>query len=181
MMAKQPNGWTPEEEALLVDNYGKATKEQLLALLPNRTMRAIRGRACLLGNLTQKLTPWTAEQTALMHKHYAELGADAMAKMLGRTPASVWHRAQDLKLVIRKRPAVPKGRAKTGPKPKPAKNITFARPVEKPLPVPFKDKEGVITADTKVTIAPPFVDRRWVVEVAPRVVDASQCRAWVTA
>lgn len=180
MMAKQPNGWSEAELDILAKHYGTATKAQILALLPKRTWRAIKGMAYTRGNLTQRMIPWTAEQLETMRKHYEDLGAAVLAKMIGRTPVSVWCRAKAMGLKVAKKPAVKAEMKKAGPKPQ-AKNPTLSRPVEKPQAVPFRDMEGVITTDTKVTIAPPFVDRRWLVESAPNVIDSAQCRAWLTA
>jgi hypothetical protein len=41
--------------------------------------------------------------------------------------------------------------------------------------------EPIITAQTKITIAPPFVDKRWLPDEVTRVVDPAQCRAWALA
>ena len=42
--------------------------------------------------------------------------------------------------------------------------------------------EARITSDTKVTIAPPFIDRRFAcVGSVPSVIDSSQCRPWAMA
>ena len=38
--------------------------------------------------------------------------------------------------------------------------------------------EARITSDTKVTVAPPFEDKRFRVDSAPRVVDSAECREW---
>lgn len=43
------NSWRPEEDAVLRDNYFDASREELFAMLPDRTWHAIRDRAHTLG------------------------------------------------------------------------------------------------------------------------------------
>lgn len=51
----------------------------------------------------------------------------------------------------------------------------------KPLRVADFIGEPIITSETRVTVAPPFVDRRWTVDNVPRVVDSEQCSDWARA
>ncbi len=92
----------------------------------------------------------------------------------------------------RERPsrATPKAlQKKRGPKkgtPKPVnlpKLAVVVRAARQPLP-PMSPKmvyEPIITSDTKVTIAPAFVDTRWAPDVVRSVVSANECRPWAVA
>jgi hypothetical protein len=54
-------------------------------------------------------------------------------------------------------------------------------PKLKPLRVAEFTGDPIITSETRVTVAPPFVDRRWTVDNVPRVVDSEQCSDWARA
>lgn len=80
------------------------------------------------------------------------------------------------------RPGAPKVK-----RPDVAKRMTerhaSVRAARQPLPVlpPKVSTEAQITGATKITIAPVFVDRRFVPDFVPRVVNANECSAWARA
>ena len=174
-MSKQPNGWTDDEIAALQEHYGKVPSAKMMELIPTRSWKAIKAYGCKLGKTTPRPSTWTPEQTAILIEHYPLLGAEAVAKMIGRPASSVWHRAADLKVKVRnKKPVEVKAK-----KPKPMKAIKFKASGFSVRIEPSKLRgEPIITASTKVTIAPPFVDKRWIADSVQRVVDSSQCREW---
>ena len=178
-MSKQPNGWTDEQILLVKEHYGKASRQQMCEMIPARTWKAIKAMGCKFGLSTPRASSLTDAEKSLILEQYPTLGAAAIAKSIGRTEASVYHHAAALGIRIIRKPAVKdvqkkaEPKRKSGPKPKPRMGQTTITIREAPL-----RGEPIITADTKITIAPPFVDRRFVPDVVRSVVDSSQCREW---
>lgn len=55
--------------------------------------------------------------------------------------------------------------------------VAARRTKQRTAPVRLVGEER-ITSETKVTVAPPFEDKRFRVDSAPRVVDSAECREW---
>ena len=123
---------------------------------------------------------WTPEMDQLILQHYTSKGGLAVAAMTGRTAKAVRRRAAKLgvssdKSATARRRIEDRLRVTVGNSP----SITVIR---KRQHQPKMIGEAEVTSDTKVTIAAPFVDRRWAVAgKVPSVVDSSQCRAWARA
>jgi hypothetical protein len=127
---------------------------------------------------------WTPEQDAVIVRFYTSQGGKFVAEQTGRSVLAVARRAAKLKIPADRSRAAAVRWEKQDRKPNPPK----PRKVNKPLTVMReRDKQTKAVmlrgeADmsrAKVTIAPPFVDRRFVPDgPVRRVVDSSQCRAW---
>lgn len=165
-------------------NWTEAELDTLRRVYPTGGIQAAlrelnRPRKSIFNKVSELKLPnlerWTPEQDDILREHYDELGAAAVGKMLGRSTRAIRQRAMkigvraDLSAACKRRK--PSSRAQvlaTAP--------AFAVPRFKPAPL---QGEPRITSKTKVTIAPPFVDRRFVpTGPIPRVVDSSSCREW---
>jgi hypothetical protein len=178
---KKPNAWTEADDALLRELYplhGPGAAPHF----PGRTRKALCERA---GRLKLRVsTNWTPEQDAIIREHYVERGGAYVAALLGKVERAVWSHARLLGLQAnRKRPL----KVMEPKPPKPPKAPKVAKPAapaptlvkrrEKARPAPLAG-EPIITSETRVTICPPFVDRRWTAGPVPRVVAADECRDW---
>jgi hypothetical protein len=180
---KKPNAWTPDEDAILREHYPLGGYAAVTSRL-ERTEKAVCMRAKLLGIRSGKnpTKEWTMAEDHLLRKHYEAHGGAYVAQLTGRTVISVRYRASKLGVnadkslagKIRRRVQLDKARERRhGPK------MTVVKAKEKPK-VKQWEGEAVITKDTKITIAAPFVDKRWLPDVVKRVVNANECRAWAT-
>jgi hypothetical protein len=164
--------WSDAEKALMTQHYIARGAVFLAAQLPGRTLIAIHQQAKVMGLKTQSEC-WTAEQDELIRQHLPSAGAVAVSAMVGRTPGAVRARASRLK-VRAERPIRRKERSPRVPAP----TVLRKAAKQKAEPQPLQG-EARITSATRVTIAPAFVDRRFVpTGPVPRVVDSAQCRDW---
>ena len=167
----KPNGWTDAEDALMRQHYRERGAVFLAALLPGRTMNAIHQHASAMGLSAR--SDWTAEQDEMIRQHLPSAGAAAVAAMVGRTPGAVRARASRLKV----RAARPVQRKERSPR-VPAPTVLRKAAKQKPEPQTLQG-EARITSATRVTIAPAFIDTRFVpTGPVPRVVDSADCREW---
>lgn len=177
----KPNAWTDAENALMRQHYQTGGTEALLPMLPRRSRKAINERALVLG-LTRS-TAWTPEQDRLLLMRYAAVGAAAVGELVGRTELAVRYRAAVLGVKGDKRRAKPRKAKKpawsTTPVPRIAQRKAAPTVQIKPA---WLAGEPIITSETRVTIAAPFVDRRFATSgPVARVVDSAQCRDWARA
>lgn len=166
------NFWTQAELDTLRAVYPTGGIQAAMSVL-NRARKAIFNKVSELQ--LPNLERWTPEQDDILRENYDELGAAAVGKMLGRTARAIRQRAMklgvkaDLSEACKRREPARRGQTlATAP--------AFTAPRFKPAPLEGKAR---ITSKTKVTIAPPFVDRRFTpTGPIPSVVDSSQCREW---
>lgn len=170
----KPNGWTDAEDALMRQHYRERGAVFLVTLLPGRTMNAIHQHASAMGLSSR--SDWTPEQDELIRQHLPSAGAAAVSAMVGRTPGAVRARASRLK-VRAERPIQRKERSPRVPAPTVLRKAVKQKAEHQPL-----QGEARITSATRVTIAPPFVDCRFVpTGPVQRVVDSAGCRDWARA
>lgn len=174
--------WTAAEDEILRQRYADEGSHALAGEL-KATPVQIRKHAQVLG-LRSNRPPavlvreqsWTKEEVEYLRSRYAIDGALAVAKATGRSRDAVYKQAT--KQGIRQA-----GKAHTS---EPKKTIQRHENLRALTIMPAKQKakasiffgDALITKDTKVTIAPPFVDRRWSVDNPARVVDSADCREW---
>ena len=123
---------------------------------------------------------WTEERTAILRERYAELGAPALAKLLGSTPRAVQSKCSELGIKGDRKASQARRRKQQPVERHPAKQNVSGL-MRKPKPAPGLVGEARITSATKVTICPSGADTRYRVESAPRVVDSAECRDWARA
>ena len=100
-MAKSKRGhsrkWTAKEVALLRELYPECPIPEIAKRL-DRTVAAIRGKACCLGlkrkSWCDKL--WTAEELQLLRELYPTKDIQDIAERIGRSPSSVMAKANYL-------------------------------------------------------------------------------------
>lgn len=174
------NDWTKAEDDRLRELYPKSGTA-CISEFPGRTRKALKTHAKYIGlrvtGHRRVEGGWTFEEDDILRTHYAISGGPRVAEMVGRTLGAVRTRAQLIGVSGAKKP----------PPQRPAKKPSEmrVRPIVAPKVVPatripaahFKG-EARVTNETKVTIAPPFVDRRFAVDQAPAVVNSSKCRDW---
>ena len=176
---KKPPAWSEAEMAAVREHYSAGGSKAVLPFVPGRSIRAIQNQAHLMKLFAPQETWWSAQEDALLREHYATKGSAAVGQMIGRTEMAVRHRAQTLKVRgskfhMRKPPKEPKKRA-------PASTV-LRKSAKQPEPAPRLSGDPIITSATRVTIAPAFVDRRFVpTGPLPRVVDSQACRDWAKA
>ena len=166
--------WTAAEDALILAEYATVGAKRLVPHLPGRSEAMVSNRAVRLGTRfqLQNRTKWSPAEDAMMRAHYPSHGADSLAQLTGRGLGSVRMRANALGLVVDKAIKVARMRnARWGAAPAKGKS-RYSAPIG----------EAYTTDRTKVTIAPPFVDRRWMSDdEVPKVVDSAHCRDWASA
>ena len=166
------NDWTEDEAALMRKHYPTRGATGLL-LMVKRTRKAINLHA---GKLRLTFDPsWSDEHKALLREHYAAKGSAHVAGLVGRSEFAVRAKAIDMGV---------KGDRyrKKGPrKNRPASGLVLRKSGPAPKAKPGLTGEPIITSETRVTIAPPFIDRRWLADVVSQVVDAAECREWARA
>ncbi len=87
--------WTDSDKATLLKLYGKISKEKIGAQLGKPSWE-VRSMAKQLGLKMTELW-WTPEQEEQVRELYPTLGADCLAKIMGRTAAAISMRAHLLK------------------------------------------------------------------------------------
>lgn len=87
--------WTPEEEKMVRECYGKMPVKELSRQL-GRTAAAIQTKATRLGIGPTRCRPWTEAEDRLIREDYARLGARHVCKKTGRSYDAVKHRAKKL-------------------------------------------------------------------------------------
>jgi len=90
--------WTPAEEKLLSECYGRTMTARRLASHLGRTEAAIHAKASRLGIERRLNVLWTDADDAVMRKHYTANGSAFVAKQLNRTRNSIKQRARKLGL-----------------------------------------------------------------------------------
>lgn len=177
------NYWTPDECEIVRQHYPAGGSAEVLKLLPNRTLKAVQGQARRLG-LPMRAKNWPAEHDELLRQHYRARGGLVVAEMTGRSVVAVQTRARILGVrADRAAEASRRMLAKTTQNNVPHAQTRIGGPAlqvkrERVKSRPMLTGDAIITSETKVTIAPPFVDRRWLPDVVVRVVDSSECREW---
>ncbi|HEX9341199.1 MAG TPA: SANT/Myb-like DNA-binding domain-containing protein [Thermoplasmata archaeon] len=94
--------WIPSEDAILRSGYGK-TPIQSISHVLGRTISSIYSRAHKLG-LTRSTTmarrrDWTRDEDDSLRSMYGKIRPEEIARKIGRTRPSVYHRAERLGLV----------------------------------------------------------------------------------
>lgn len=150
--------FTPAEVALLKEIFPTcATRAELQAAFPERTMLGIRCKAAQLG-LRRDVAPmvyWTPAEDALLVQHYADKGTVFLAKRLNRTQQAIKQRASRLGIKCLligqpvKNPRVP---APTAHDPRP-KNDHTLRPLAVGVQVdPVKRSPDTPTLNTRAEV-----------------------------
>lgn len=89
------NYWTDSELELLLNNYDKCSKEEMMNLLPGRSWKAILSKAHKQS--IQKRFSWTQEEDNILIEQYPKLPMDDFLKLLpNRSRDSVISRAMKL-------------------------------------------------------------------------------------
>lgn len=89
------NYWTDSETKILLDNYNKCSKEEMMNLLPNRSWSAILSKANKKS--IQKRFLWTQEEDDILIEQYPKIPIDDFLKLLpNRTRDSIISRAMKL-------------------------------------------------------------------------------------
>ena len=175
MKRAKPELWSDEDNAVLRKVYLKGGPSAVIPLLSKpRTIKGVCERALRMG-LTRP-PDWDDREKAIVLEHYTLKGSSYCASLLpGRTLSSVRSMAMALGVrVIRK--GLKHSKPKAKPEPEKVVKLLKSAPAQKPRNGLVG--EPIITSDTKVTIAPPFVDRRWTADRVERVVDSLGCREW---
>ncbi len=89
--------WTPEEDALLRQLYGKVPVPQVVRLL-GRSRNSIAGRAGALSLRCRKSPEWTDAETDFLRRNHGRLTERQIARILGRTYTAVRIRSKKLAL-----------------------------------------------------------------------------------
>ena len=180
----KPDAWSAEEDEV-IRLYYKSLGSKGVGEKLRRSTRAIWSRATDLGvscDLSAK--KWTPEEDSILRKHYPKHGCAYVSEVLGRPFNGTKRRAALLGVRFEKskeqiekhcmamvaaREAARAGRSEQKAERKLI--VTTCDPKE-------WDGQGIITKQTKLTVAPPFSDDRYRVTSAPRVIDSNQCRDW---
>jgi hypothetical protein len=72
--------WTPEQDAILLDNFAKASSKQLLELLPGRNMNAIRLRHRRLAKNSEATPKTSVRKLSVLKKRKPEVIAKQKEK-----------------------------------------------------------------------------------------------------
>ena len=185
---KKPSEWTDKENAVIREHYASGGANAVMVFV-QRSRKAVNCQAAKLGITTSQRQfewEWTKAQDQVVIENYTLRGGAYVAGVVKRSVYAVRRRAAVLGVKADKSLAARVRYEKLEKKPNPPKKprhgpkMTVMQNYTKIKYAPMAGAP-IITADTKVTIAPPFVDRRWLVEVAPNVVDSAQCGAWACA
>jgi hypothetical protein len=184
-VGKKPNAWTQYELNVLADHYLTGGAVEVSKRI-NRSKKAIQTQAGLMGLAMIRADWWTAEEDDFLKANYFQKGGIYVSQQLGRSPTAVRKRAVVLGVPADKHRTAVGRYAEQKVKPNPSKKgigpkMTVVRERDKKASAPKLEGEPIVTADTKVTIAPPFVDRRWLPDSVVRVVDPDNCREWARA
>lgn len=91
--------WTKEDDEILQTYYGKISNEELREkYLPNRTIKAIIGKAGSLGIRLPKSPVWTKEDDEILKKYYGRMSSKELQEkyLPNRTQPAIWIRARNL-------------------------------------------------------------------------------------
>lgn len=180
---KKPSQWSAEEDAIL-RKYFPTHGSKKVTELTGRTRKAISNRCAVLGvKSADPQRNWTKEEDDQIRANYELHGGNWLAERLNRSPIAVRSRAATLGVKADKSARAVERKRKAMEKAREARQAQFRvapRAKEPTFKIKALERLGpdIITAETKVTIATPFVDRRWVPERIERVVDPGQCREW---
>jgi hypothetical protein len=183
-MSKKPQPWSDADRAIVRTHYplGGSIEVQQHLSMP-RSIHSIQDQAQQMDLSAPER--WTPALDAILVECYTSEGAKSVAEKTGRSVSSVCRRAAKLKVPADRSRAAAVRWAKQERKPNPPKARKVNAPMtvvrardKRPKPVQLQG-EARITSETRVTIAPPFVDRRFMpTGPVPRVVDAAKCRTW---
>lgn len=83
--------YSEREKAIIRRQYGHATKEELMKMLPNRNWIAIRAFAKNTLNVSRKTQPfWSPAELKILREHYADSPWEALMNLLpGKTRPSI--------------------------------------------------------------------------------------------
>jgi len=84
---QRPDGWSPEEEQYLKENYATQASVEIAKVL-NRTQNAVIGKACLLGIAIND--EWTEQEKNIIKEHFENADPlDLLDLLPGRTWAAI--------------------------------------------------------------------------------------------
>ena len=178
----KPNEWTDAEDAVMHSRYPELGPTRIGPLLPGRTLKAIKLRAGQLNVRCKRYREWSPESDEAIRARYPTEGGNALAAEHGVEPITIRKRAVQLGVKVIVKPLPPprqKGAKSPARHPKKLALTVMRKSAKKPAQTPRLAGEPIITSATIVTIAAPFVDRRFVPDgPVSRVVDSAQCREW---
>ena len=178
----KPNEWTDAEDAVMHSRYPELGPTRIGPLLPGRTLKAIKLRAGQLNVRCKRYREWSPESDEAIRARYPTEGGNALAAEHGVEPITIRKRAVQLGVKVIVKPLPPprqKGAKAPARHPKKLALTVMRKSAKKPAQTPRLAGEPIITSATIVTIAAPFVDRRFVPDgPVSRVVDSAQCREW---
>lgn len=181
----KPNEWTDAEDAVMHSRYPELGPTRIGPLLPGRTLKAIKLRAGQLNVRCKRYREWSPELDESIRLRYPSEGENALAAEHGVEPITIRKRAERLGVKVLSKPLPPprqKGAKVLARHPKILALTVMRKSAKKPAQTPQLVGEPIITSATIVTIAAPFVDRRFVPDgPVSRVVDSADCREWVRA
>lgn len=91
--------WTEAEISLLSQHYATSSREELLQLLPQRSLASIYRRASKLGLRRHKDDDWTEMEVDILIKNYSLLRMKELQALLpNRTKGSIYMKAGELLL-----------------------------------------------------------------------------------
>ena len=181
----KPNSWTEAEDAVMHSRYPELGPTRIGPLLPGRTLKAIKLRAGQLNVRCKRYREWSPESDEAIRARYPSEGGNTLAAEQGVDPNIIRKRAERLGVKVLNKPLPPpreKGAKAPARHPKILALTVMRKSAKKPAQTPQLVGEPIITSATIVTIAAPFVDRRFVPDgPVSRVVDSADCREWVRA
>lgn len=178
----KPNAWTEAEDAVMHSRYPELGPTRIGPLLPGRTLKAIKLRAGQLNVKCRRYREWSPESDEAIRLRYPSEGGNTLAAEQGVDPNIIRKRAERLGVKVLNKPLPPpreKGAKAPARHPKKLALTVMRKSAKKPAQTPRLAGEPIITSATIVTIAAPFVDRRFAPDgPVSRVVDSAQCREW---
>lgn len=181
----KPNSWTEAEDAVMHSRYPELGPTRIGPLLPGRTLKAIKLRAGQLNVKCMRYREWSPESDEAIRARYPSEGGNTLAAEQGVDPNIIRKRAERLGVKVLSKPLPPprqNGAKVLARHPKKLALTVMRKSAKKRAQAPRLVGEPIITSATIVTIAAPFVDRRFVPDgPVSRVVDSADCREWVRA
>jgi len=172
--------WTAAEDAIVREHYetagGPAALQAMHAAGFERTIKSVNQRAAVLKlqGLKPQVKFWTPERLDVIRQRYAAEGSVRLAAELGTTPKAVQSIAFVQGIAGCRKAAAASRRSSPVEKRKPARRPSAElRPTRmrhmpgRKLSHPKMAGEPIITSETKVTICPHGVDRRFTFEPPP--------------
>lgn len=87
--------WAPAEDEIVRSQYGRTPIEQLVELLPGRTMSAIQQRAFKIDAQTYRKPHWTAREDGLLAELYGTMSYKKLAEFFpNRSPRALKRRVE---------------------------------------------------------------------------------------